>query len=171
MLESADDLQELQALFDRSRDAAGRHLRGIFGHEQQPTAQETTGTLDGIFEMHLAATTSNGAPHVAPLDGIFYKGRVWFGMPAGAVRAPWYVGIRGLVPLVRLGDLRVHRPRHRDRGTSEDARWAGFESLMRELYVARYGPGWIDWHERQRASSASDGFAGLIEPRAFFVKR
>lgn len=55
--------------------------------------------------------------------------------------------------------------------TGSDDRSHGYESLMRELYVAQYGPGWIDWHEQQQmAARAGDGFQGFIEPRAFFVK-
>lgn len=172
MLESADDLRELQALIDRSRDAAGRHLRGIFRDEQQPTARDVTETLDGIFEMHLAAVTADGAPLVAPLDGIFYRGRVWFGIPAGAVRARLVRQDPRISASYTSGTFAfiVHGTAVEMAGA--DDRSLGYESLMRELYVAQYGLGWIDWHEQQQvAARTGDGFEGFIEPRAFFVKR
>lgn len=40
---------------------------------------------------------------------------------------------------------------------------------MRDLYVAEYGAGWLNWYESQRAKS-THGFAGYIEPRVMFAK-
>jgi hypothetical protein len=171
MRESDEDLTRLQGLMDRSLAAAGRHLRTIFADEQLLTAEELVATLDQIFEMHLAVVTSAGAPLVAPTDGIFFRGKVWFGFPARAVRAR----------LVRR-DPRVSASFSRKsfafivHGTAEevddaDPAWPEYEALMRELYVATYGAGWIGWYERLREEPRGLGFAGHIEPRVMFAKR
>jgi hypothetical protein len=36
--------------------------------------------------MHLATATSSGAPFVAPIGCLFYRGAIWFGVPTRAVR-------------------------------------------------------------------------------------
>lgn len=171
MLESAEDIEALQALLTRSRGGAGGHLRNIFRPERQPTAKEVVEALAGIFEMHLATVTSDGAPLVAPLDGIFYKGRLWFGIPAGAVRARLVRRDPRISASYTAGDfaLIVHGRAVEVTGTDELSR--GYESLVRDLYVAAYGPGWIDWYEQQKAgTSEDDGFTGFVEPRVFFAK-
>jgi hypothetical protein len=87
MLESETDLAQLQLLMDRSLGAAGPHLRPIFGGDNWLTAEELSGALDGIFELHLAVVARTGAPLVAPIDGISFRGKISFGLPEGAVRA------------------------------------------------------------------------------------
>ncbi len=58
-------------------------------------------------------------------------------------------------------------------GTAREAR-AGddrleeYDAVIRELYVAAYGEGWIEWRARQRRAAE---FTGWIEPRRMFVKR
>jgi hypothetical protein len=48
--------------------------------------EQVVRALQGVFVLHLATVTASGAPLVAPIDGLFYRGRVWFGVPPGAVR-------------------------------------------------------------------------------------
>ena len=171
MRETREDLTRLQSAIDRSFDASGSHLSSIFGEEHRLDARELVAALEGIFEMHLAAVTSSGAPLVAPVDGIFFRGKVWFGLPADAVRAR----------LVRL-DPRVsasyscgsfafilHGSAHEV--DDADPRWPEYEAAMRELYVAQYGVGWIDWYEQMREHTTGQGFTGYIEPRVLFAKR
>jgi hypothetical protein len=171
MRETDAELTDLQSLMDRSLGAAGRHLRATFADEQRLTAEEFVAALDGIFEMHLAAVTSTGAPLVAPTDGIFLRGKVWFGFPARAVRAR----------LLRR-DPRVSASYSKKsfafiaHGSAQEVdeanpAWPEYEALLRELYVAEYGPGWIDWYEELREQPRGSGFTGYIEPRVMFAKR
>ena len=81
MEETAADVARLQELLDASASSSGTHLRTAFGQETRPSASHVASSLAGIFEMHLAVVTSAGAPLVAPIDGIFYRGRVWVGVP------------------------------------------------------------------------------------------
>ena len=45
-----------------------------------------------------------------------------------------------------------------------------FAALAKELYVGRYGPHWLQWHER-RLRDVGPGWNGRIEPRVMFAKR
>jgi hypothetical protein len=171
MHETDADIEQLQELLDRSARDAGAHVRSVFGEDERIDARELVTELAGIVEMHLAAVTAAGAPLVAPTDGIFWRGRVWFGLPARAVRAR----------LVRR-DPRVSASYTRDsfafivHGRAQevdesDPAWPEYEALLRELYVAAYGTGWIEWYEELRRQPRGSSFSGYIEPRVMFAKR
>ncbi len=87
MHETADDLIELTALLDRSYARAGDHLRSIFTPERRIPADELVTLLPGVQVLNLATVSRAGAPRVAPVDGLFYRGRFWFGTAAASVRA------------------------------------------------------------------------------------
>ena len=166
MRETTDDLDQLQALLDRSHTAAGAHLQSIFNAVPGLSAVDLAHTLEGIFEMHLATLAGNGAPLVAPIDGIFFKGKVCFALPGQSVRAP----------LVRR-DRRVSASFTQDsfafivHGTAREVDHVeDLDALVKELYVAQYGPGWVDWHDEYRREHGP-GFKGWIEPRVMFAKR
>ena len=167
--ENRNDLSELQALMDRSLSTAGTHLRSIFGSEHPLTAEALVAALDGIFEMHLAMVTTDGAPLVAPTDGIFLRGKVWFGLLPHAVRTR----LVRRDPRVSASHSRgsfafiVHGSAH-EVDESHPA-WPDYEALLRELYVAEYGPGWLEWFEQLKQDRGS-GFTGYIEPRVMFAK-
>lgn len=155
VLESADDIETLKALLEGSGRGAGDHLRNIFRPERQPTAREVVEALPGIFEMHFATVTSDGALLVAPLDGIFYKGQVWFGIPAGAVRARLVRRDPRVSASYTAGDFAFIVHGTAVEVTGSDDRSREYESLVRGLYVAEYGPGWVDWYRPQRGRFAA----------------
>ena len=171
MRETEADLVELQALLDRSDGAAGPHLRSIFDDRQRATASDVVATLDGVFEMHLATVTAGGAPLVAPLDGILFHGKVWFGLPAASLRARLVrrnAAVSASFTRESFAFI-VHGTAHElEPGTAPATE---FDALVRELYVGLYGPGWLEWHERhKRETGGDDGFNGWIEPRRMFAK-
>lgn len=167
MHESERELVELDELLTRSAASSGEHLRTAFDQERRLDAAALSAALQGIFEMHLAVLSGSGAPLVAPVDGIFFRGRVWFGLPARSLRAK----------LVRW-DARVSAsfndpPRafivH---GTAVEAPESASETrefgdLVRRLYGDLYGPAWLDWFE---GLDHSGSFTGHIEPRVMFAK-
>jgi hypothetical protein len=167
--ESDGDLSELQALLDRSLNAAGDHLRSIFGDEHQLTAEQVVAALDGIFEMHLAVVTLDGAPLVAPTDGLFLRGKVWFGLLPHAVRTRLVRRNPRVSASHSRGEFAfiVHGTAHEV--DESNPAWPDYEALLRELYVAEYGPGFLEWFERLRQDRGS-GFTGYIEPRVLFAK-
>src|SRR3712207_2318719 len=84
--ETPEDLAELQALLDRSYERAGQHLRGIFTPEQRIPAGELAALLPGVQVLNLATVTRSCEPRVAPVDGLFYRGRFWFGSSPTSAR-------------------------------------------------------------------------------------
>src|SRR5947207_5363140 len=87
MHETADDLAELQRVLDESYASAGKHLRSLFVPDERSSAADLVARLTGVFLINLATVTARGEPLVAPVDGMFYRGRLWFSLPPGAVRA------------------------------------------------------------------------------------
>ena len=171
MHETPEDLARLQELLDRSFAAAGDHLAGIFEPKQRLTAEALTERLTGIFEMHLAVTTSDGAPLVAPIDAQLFRGEVWFGLPPQSVRAPLVKRdprvsasyTDGSFALIVHGVARPVEP-----GSAKEESYTAF---VRDCYVAQYGPQWIQWHEALQARTApGEDFTGWIEPRRLFAK-
>jgi hypothetical protein len=168
--ESAADLERLQATLDASRAAAGAHLRRAFG-EATATAADVAHALDGIFEMHLAVVTPAGAPLVAPVDGILFHGDVWFGLPAGSVRAAIIHREARVSASYNAGDVAFIV--HGEARLVDDASALGVEfgEVSRELYVARYGPVFLEWDAARRARQEPGvEFTGWIEPRRLYAK-
>lgn len=86
MHESEDDLRELQRLLDESYAGAGEHLRRIFTEEKRLSAAELPELLRGVQVLNLATVTAAGEPRVAPVDGHFFRGRLWFGSSPDSLR-------------------------------------------------------------------------------------
>jgi hypothetical protein len=86
MRETAQDLARLQALLDRSYEAAGAHLRDVITPERRLTAEEVAARLDGMCLLTLATVTSDGRPINGPVDGFFYRGEWYFGSSHESLR-------------------------------------------------------------------------------------
>jgi hypothetical protein len=142
MYETPEDLTALNELLDRSHARAGDHLRSIFTPERRLAADELAALLSGVQVLNLATVSRACAPRVAPVDGLFYRGRFWFGSAAASVRFTHLrerpqvsashtrgeelaVIVHGTVALIDRGD-----PAH-----------AGFATYYREVY----GFGWEEW--------------------------
>src|SRR5947208_11372927 len=86
MHETSEDIEFLQEIIDRSHAQGGRHLRAIWTDDQKIPAHELPALLRGVQILALATVTAHGAPRVGPVDGLFYRGRFWFGSAADSVR-------------------------------------------------------------------------------------
>jgi uncharacterized pyridoxamine 5'-phosphate oxidase family protein len=84
--ETERDLELLQALLDSSYTRAGSHLRSIWGEETRLDARALSEELAGVQVLDLATVTARGEPRVAPVDGLFFRGRFWFGSAAHSQR-------------------------------------------------------------------------------------
>ena len=161
MRETPDDLLLLQRRLDDSYDRAGEHIRSIFRPERRLDAQGLADALQGVFLLNLATVTAEGAPFVAPLDGLFYRGQVWFGFPPGSVRGG-HVRARPQVSATCTRDAKVCLIVH---GTAREADLVGdhadADRFIREiygpifeqsaaLYVDRAGPSWDGWIDPER---------------------
>lgn len=167
MHETPEDVAELQRLLDKSYAAAGEHLRSLFPSAQRSSAPDLVEALKGAFMINLATVTARCEPLVAPVDGLFYRGRLWFSLPAGAERARHLLARPQVSATYVDGDpgpcLIVHgvaqhvRPGH--------AFFDGFDTFARGVYgiaidVAK---------DRQRGRTGPD-FTGFIEPRRIYAQ-
>jgi hypothetical protein len=163
--ETAEDLLRLQGMLDASYARAGSHLRSIFTRERRMSAHDVVETLRGVFLLHLATVTAAGEPFLAPIDGLFYRGHLWFGVPPGAARARHLRARPQVSAAYTVGEdlcVLVHgSAREIDPG---DPAHAGYLAYCRDVY----GPAFDYWRERYR-ERAGAGFTGWIEPRRIFA--
>ena len=140
--ETAEDLIALRDLLDRSYARAGAHLRSIFTPERRIGADDLVALLPGVQVLNLATVSRACAPRVAPVDGLFYRGRFWFGSAAASVR---FVHLRER-PQVSASHTRGEALAVVVHGTAAlieagDPAQAGFATYYREVY----GFGWEEW--------------------------
>jgi len=86
MYESEDDLRRLQVLLDRTLDRANPHLTSIVSPERRLNASQVAIYLQGTKHVAFATVNERGEPRVAPLDGVFVRGRFTVSTGARAAR-------------------------------------------------------------------------------------
>lgn len=86
MHETPEDLRALQRLLDESYERGGAHLRSIFTPDKRLDAASLSRLLTGVRVLNLATVTAACEPRVAPVDGLFFRGRFWFGSSPDSVR-------------------------------------------------------------------------------------
>src|SRR3954453_7460732 len=86
MHETAEDVQALQALLDRTYAQAGAHTLRIHTLERRRSAEQVVQRLTGTCLLALATVTADGRPLVGPVDGIFYRGAFHFGSAPDSMR-------------------------------------------------------------------------------------
>jgi nitroimidazol reductase NimA-like FMN-containing flavoprotein (pyridoxamine 5'-phosphate oxidase superfamily) len=146
MHESVAELDELQRLLDTSHAHGGDHLRSIFTPDRRLDAAQLTAVLVGVQILNLATVTAAGRPLVAPVDGLFFRGRFYFGSAPDSVRMR-HIRAR---PAVSAAHTRgeelaviVHgSARPIDITTPEEA---GFRRYLLDTYVPRFGADWEQW--------------------------
>ncbi len=165
MHETAEDLRRLQRTLDASYAKAGSHLRRIFTPERHLSAGALVRELEGVFLLDLATVTGDGAPRVAPIDGLCFRGRIWFGCPPGSARGRMLRARPAVsatctradrVCLIVHGTAREVRP-----GEAEHEAYAGY---LREVY----GPV-LDLDRARYAARQGEAYQGWIEPRMLFA--
>ena len=75
MFESEEEIRELQELIDRTFDHANPHLAAIVKPERRLNARQVVRYLQGTKHVAFATVNPKGEPRVAPLDGVFVRGR------------------------------------------------------------------------------------------------
>jgi hypothetical protein len=163
--ETTDDLTHLQRLLDESYAAAGAHLRSTFTPQRRSTAADVAAALTGVFVINLATVTARGEPLAAPVDGLFYRGRLWFSLPPGSQRAR-HLHARPQVSATYLeGDacLIVH-------GTATEVLdthplFAGWNRYVHDAYGIA-----IDVAKKTYGARREPEFTGFIEPRRIYAQ-
>jgi len=143
MHETDQDLEWLQRLLDESHRGAGAHLRAIFDEKSRIPAAELPALLRGVQVLNLATVTQDCRPLVTPVDGLFYRGRFYFGSSPDSVRFR-HIAHR---PQVSASHTRGEDIAIVVHGTatvidlSQPAN-QGFQTYRREVYVPLYGEGY-----------------------------
>src|SRR5450756_1119306 len=115
MLETAEEIRELQRLFDATLGRANAHMLSIVTPERRLSARQVVAYLQGTRHVAFATVTLKGEPRVAPLDSLFIHGRFTMGTGGDAAR------IRNLranpacsaaYMAVSYTHLRAHETRH-----------------------------------------------------------
>jgi nitroimidazol reductase NimA-like FMN-containing flavoprotein (pyridoxamine 5'-phosphate oxidase superfamily) len=86
LLETFDEVRQLQELLDRSAAGAGPHLQGIITDERRLSAEQLCEHLQGMVLLVLATVTADGRPLCGPVDGYFLHGSFWFSSGRASVR-------------------------------------------------------------------------------------
>ena len=86
MLESPDEIAELQRLFDATLSRANEHMLSIVTPDRRLTARQVVAYLQGTRQVAFATVTIRGEPRVSPLDSHFIHGRFTMGTGGGAAR-------------------------------------------------------------------------------------
>jgi uncharacterized pyridoxamine 5'-phosphate oxidase family protein len=86
MHETAADLAALQQLLDASYGRIGPHMRSIHTPERRVAASDLARVLRGVRVLDLATVTASCEPRVSPVDGLFYRGRFYFGSGEDSMR-------------------------------------------------------------------------------------
>jgi hypothetical protein len=86
MLESPDEIAELQRLFDATLSRANEHMLSIVTPDRRLTARQVATYLQGTRQVAFATVTPGGEPRVSPLDSLFIRGRFSMGTGGGAAR-------------------------------------------------------------------------------------
>lgn len=146
MHESPEDIARVQALLDRSYEAAGAHLRNIHTPQRRLQAADLVRRLQGMRLLVLATISSAGRPVTGPVDGVFHRGAFYFGTSPDAVR--WRHLQRN--PAVSATHLPSEDWAVIVHGTAVPASTArpdpeGLRATLLEVYAPRYGPQWEDF--------------------------
>ena len=87
MLETADELDDLQRLLDMSHAGATGHLRSIVTDERRLSARDLAGLLSRMKVLTAANVTAIGEPRISALDGHFLHGTWTFSTSADSAKA------------------------------------------------------------------------------------
>ena len=142
MHETPEDIRDLQVLLDESYARSGEHLRTIITPKRRLSAEEVCAELQDMSLLNLATVNSRCEPIVGPVDGVFYRGRLWFGSAENSLRFR-HIRARPQVSATHTrGEelvVTVHGKAHEiDTSTGE---YDGFKECLREVY----GPDWESW--------------------------
>jgi uncharacterized pyridoxamine 5'-phosphate oxidase family protein len=86
MHETSDDLAALQEILDASYARMGEHMRSIHTPERRVGAEDLAQVLRGVRVLDLATVNAKCEPRVGPVDGLFFRGRFYFGSGEESVR-------------------------------------------------------------------------------------
>lgn len=164
MLETADDMDLLQALLDRSAAGAGAHLSDVITEERRLRASDLVHRLQGMVLLVAATVTADGRPLAGPVDGYFLHGSFHFSSSRDSVRVR-HLTARPAVSATHLPGEQLAVTVH-GRAELYDLHDPGRPQLrqaMLDHYLPQQGPQFQEWLDR------SDAVAVRIEADKMFT--
>lgn len=116
----------------------GEHMRGIFTEDRRLSAESLAERLTGVCVLDLGTVTSKGEPRVAPVDGLFFRGKWHFGSSPDSTRFR-HIDKR---PSVSGSHTRGEELAVIVHGTARKVEVAG---ELRDFLLEIYGEGWEEW--------------------------
>jgi nitroimidazol reductase NimA-like FMN-containing flavoprotein (pyridoxamine 5'-phosphate oxidase superfamily) len=150
VFETPDELERLDRLLGESMAAAGPHLRAVVTPDRRLSAAQLCSRLEGMRLLVVATTSADGKPLTAPVDGYFLHGAFEFSSGRQSVKMR-HLARRPEVSATHLpGDalcVTVH-------GRAElfdvlDPARPALRQAMLDHYLARQGPAFAEWLERE----------------------
>src|SRR3989304_20183 len=144
MLETEEQIAELQAILNRTFERAGVHTLSIIRPERRLNARQLVKYLEGMKHIVVGTVTSKGEPRVAPAGGPFLRGRFLRGAGGRALPHP--------PPAPHPGDQRLPPRRRRARDRRPRARrplrprgrgGRGDAAVLHEVLRFRPVPHWL----------------------------
>jgi hypothetical protein len=86
VLETPEEIDDLQRLLDDSAAGAGAHLRNIITDDRRLTAAQLCARLTGLRLLTVATVTGDGRPLAGPVDGYLLHGAFYFSSGRDSVR-------------------------------------------------------------------------------------
>ena len=155
MLETPEELDNLQQLLDRSMAGAGEHLRGIITDERRLSAAGLAGRLQGMRLLVVATVTADGRPLAGPVDGYFLHGTFWFSSGRNSVRMR-HLAARPAVSATHLPgeELAVTVHGRAELFDLRDPARGELRQAMLDWYLPRQGPEFETWLDQLDAVGA-----------------
>jgi nitroimidazol reductase NimA-like FMN-containing flavoprotein (pyridoxamine 5'-phosphate oxidase superfamily) len=146
MLETPQEIANLQGLLDDSMASAGPHLRDIITDERRLTAAELTERLQGMRLLVLATVTADGRPLAGPVDGYFLHGTFWFSSGLNSVRLR-HLAARPACSATHLPgeELAVTVHGKAEFFAQDDPAYGEFTQAMIDEYLPKQGPEFEQW--------------------------
>ena len=164
MYETAEELDDLQTLMDRSAAEAGPHLSGIITADRRLSALQLVTRLPGMFLLAVATVTADGRPLVGPVDGYLVHGAFHFSSGRDSVRIR-HLRARPAVSATHVAGealaVTVHGRAHLY--DLDDPNHPELRQAMLDHYLPRQGP------EFEAALNELDAVAVRIETEKVFT--
>jgi Pyridoxamine 5'-phosphate oxidase len=155
VLETPEELVQLQELLDRSMAGAGPHLSGIISPERRLGAADLCQRLTGLCLLVVATTTADGRPLVGPVDGYFLHGTFWFSSGRDSVRMR-HLAARPALSATHLPGEELAVTVH---GRAElfevaDPAYGEFRQAMLDEYLPKQGSAFETWLDAENPIGA-----------------
>ena len=164
MLETPEELHQLQSLLDASIASAGPHLRGIISDERRLSAARAGRPAAGDAAPRAGHRHRGRAAPGGPVDGYFLHGTFWFSSGRDSVRMR-HLAARPAVSATHLPgeDLAVTVHGRAERFAIDDAAFGELRQAMLDEYLPKQGPSFETWLDN------ADALGARIVPAKMFT--